>query len=252
MRRIMSVSMMKPEFQALLDAAVDGVIREMSAGIGHELNQPLTAIANYAQACDRLLGMEDPDVAEVREALKHITAQAVRAGDIIRDLRALACNDCLKRESTDINVLIGGLTELIQPGASGHDVSYRVEMAAGLPPANVDRAQIQQVLINLARNAVEALSEGDAAVREITVRTRLSPEGDVEIAVCDTGPGVSQAIAPRLFAPFCTSKPNGTGLGLAISRTIVKSHQGSLDYYPNVPSGACFVVRLPPAKNDNV
>ncbi len=221
------------------------MVGEMSSGIAHELNQPLTAVANYAQACDRLLGLPDPDIEEIRGALKQITAQAVRAGDIIRRLRALARNDVMRRELTDINVLVGELTELIQLDTKAHGVAYRLELADGLPAAEVDRAQVQQVVLNLVRNAVESMAEHTAATREVEVRTRLLPDAKVEIAVCDTGPGVSQEIAPRLFDPFCTSKPQGTGLGLATSRTIVKSHQGSLDYQPNLPCGACFTVRLP-------
>jgi two-component system sensor kinase FixL len=220
-------------------------VGEMSAGIAHELNQPLTAVANYAQACDRLLGMPEPDIEEIRGALRQITAQAVRAGEIIRRLRALAKSDVMKRQPTDINLLVSELDDLIQLDAKAHDAQYRLELAPMLPSVSVDRAQIQQVILNLVRNALEAFSESSNGPREVTVRTQVLPEGDVEIAVCDSGPGVSPAIAPRLFDPFCTTKPHGTGLGLAISRTIVKSHQGALDYRPNAPSGACFTVRLP-------
>jgi two-component system sensor kinase FixL len=220
-------------------------IGEMSAGIAHELNQPLTAVANYAQACDRLLGMPDPDIDEIRGALKQITTQAVRAGDIIRRLRALARTDAMKREPTDVNLLIGELTELVQLDAKTHNVHYKLDLADDLPLADVDRAQVQQVILNLLRNALEALGGSSIGPRQVILSTRLLPEGEVGIAVCDNGPGIPPGIVPRLFDPFCTSKPNGTGLGLAISRTIVKAHQGSLDYRPNAPSGACFTVRLP-------
>src|SRR5579859_4554027 len=117
-------------------------VGEMSAGIAHEINQPLTAVANYAQSCDRLLGLPDPDIEEIREALKQITEQAVRAGDIIRRLRALARNDVIKREPSDINLLIGELTELVQLDAKTHDVHYKLELADGLPLAEIDRAQV--------------------------------------------------------------------------------------------------------------
>jgi len=220
-------------------------VGEMSAGIAHELNQPLTAVANYAQACDRLLGLPDPDIEEIREALKQITSQAVRAGDIIRRLRALARNDVTKREPTDINLLVSELSELIQLDAKTHDVHYKPDLAARLPQVEVDRAQVQQVILNLVRNAIEALGETTRTPRQVTLRTQELADGTVEIAVCDNGPGVSVTIAERLFDPFCTTKAHGTGLGLAISRTIIKSHQGSLDYRPNTPSGACFTVRLP-------
>jgi two-component system sensor kinase FixL len=226
-------------------------VGEMSAGIAHELNQPLTAVANYAQACDRLLGMPDPDIDEIRGALRQITAQAVRAGDIIRRLRTLARNDVMKREPTDINALIRELTELIQLDAKTHEVQYRLELAVEPPQADVDRPRVQQVILNLVHNALEALAESPGGVREVVVRTRLTSEGEVEIAVCDTGPGVSPAIVPRLFDPFCTSKTHGTGLGLAMSRTIIRSHQGTLDYCPNLPRGACFTVRLPLDRVEN-
>ena len=226
-------------------------VGEMSAGIAHEINQPLTAVANYAQACDRLLGTPDPDIEEIRGALKQITAQAVRAGDIIRRLRSLARNDVMQRVPTDINALIGELIDLIALDTKTHEVSYQLELAQDLAETSVDRAQIQQVVLNLVRNAVEALTESPGK-RELIIRTLTTPEEEVEIAICDNGPGVMQSIVPRLFDPFCTTKPHGTGLGLAISRTIIKSHEGSLDYRPNAPVGACFIVRLPRIKLDPI
>src|ERR1700722_13254080 len=179
-------------------------VGEMSAGIAHELNQPLTAVANYAQACDCLLGMQDPDIAEIRGALRQITAQAVRAGDIIHRLRTLARNDVMKLEPTDVNVLIGELTELIQLDARTHEVQYRLELAVEPPQAIVDRARVQQVILNLVHNALEALAESPGGMREVTVRTRLTSEGEVEIAVCDTGPAASRGNIPSLLESFCT------------------------------------------------
>ena len=226
-------------------------VGEMSAGIAHELNQPLTAVANYAQACDRLLALPDPDIAEIREALRQITAQAVRAGDIIRRLRTLARNDFVERELADVNVLVSELRELVLLDAKTYGVSCKLDLAVDLPRVEVDRAQVQQAIVNLVRNAIEALSQdGAAPCAEVSIHTRLSPHSEVEIAVCDNGPGLAPAIVARLFDPFCTTKPNGTGLGLAISRTIIKSHQGSLEHRPNSPRGACFIVRLPLPKQD--
>jgi len=236
--------MTNPDLLRLLHVSRLTAIGEMSGGIAHELNQPLTAVANYAQACDRMLGMPNPDIGEIRGALKEITTQAVRAGEIIHRLRALARHDRLHSEPTDINALLGELAELIQLDARTRQVRCNLELAPHLPQISVDRAQIQQVILNLVRNSIEAL-ETTAAPGEITVRTRRSSPGTVEIAVCDNGPGVATSIAPHLFDPFCTSKPHGTGLGLAISRTIIKTHEGSLDYRPNTPTGACFIVRLP-------
>ena len=219
-------------------------VGEMASGIAHQLNQPLAAIANYAQACDRLLGMADADLAEIQGALREITTQAVRAGDIIRRLLRLVRGQDGVREATDINLLVGELTDLVQTDAKTHRVRYRLELGEDLPGLEIQRAEIQQVILNLVRNAIEALAETDQEPREVIVRTS-SGRGQLELSVCDTGSGVSPAVAPRLFDPFCTSKPSGTGLGLAISRTIVSRHGGTLDYRPNEPVGACFIVRLP-------
>ncbi len=219
-------------------------VGEMASGIAHELNQPLAAIANYAHACDRLLGRPDADLEEVRGALKEIAAQAVRAGDIIRRLRTLAHPHVDQREPTEINVLITELTALMRSDAQAHDVQYRLELSEGLPRLEVHRTQIQHVLLNLVRNAIESLA-GTPEPRDIVVRTSRTCDGEVEVSVCDSGPGVSSSVAPRLFDPFCTSKPAGAGLGLAISRSIIAEHGGTLDYRPNVPVGACFALRLP-------
>jgi two-component system sensor kinase FixL len=225
-------------------------VGETASGFAHELNQPLAAIANYAQACDRLLAQPDADIAEVRGALREITGQAVRAGDIIRRLRGLARPHEGPREPTDVNGLIRDLTDLVMADANAQRVDYRLLLGDGLPPLALDRIQIQQVVLNLVHNAIEALAASAGTTRIITVRTGRTAHGDVEIAVCDTGPGVSSAVVPHLFEPFCTSKTAGTGLGLAISRTMIARHGGTLEYQANVPTGACFILRLPPKTGD--
>jgi signal transduction histidine kinase len=151
---------------------------------------------------------------------------------------------------SDINSVIGELTDLIQSDAKAHGVQYRQELAANLPTINIDRSQIQQVVLNLVRNALEALALAQLDARELLLRTRATPEGDVEISVCDNGLGVDSALKHRIFDPFCSTKPTGTGLGLPISRTIVHAHRGTLEYQPNVPAGACFVVKLPQTRTD--
>jgi two-component system, LuxR family, sensor kinase FixL len=243
-----------PELEALLrlqgrllHVSRLATVGEMTSGIAHELNQPLCAVANYAQACDRLLGSPDPDIAEIRGSLQQITAQALRAGDIIRRLRTLARLQEPHIELTDINPLLGELNELIQLDAKHHQVRYRFEPGDRLPQVQADRSQIQQLVLNLVRNAIEALAETSAECREVTVRTSLAPGGAVEINVSDRGPGVSPSVAPHLFTPFCTTKSAGTGLGLAMSRTIARANSGTLDYRPNLPSGASFTLTLPPA-----
>jgi two-component system sensor kinase FixL len=220
-------------------------IGEMASGIAHELNQPLAAIATYAHACDRLLAVPEPEIEEIQIALREIAEQAVRAGDIIRRLRSLTRAENTQHGPADVNAVIAELTDLIQSDAKAHGVAYRAELAPDLPQITLDRAQIQQVVLNLVRNALEALALAQLETGEVVVRTRLTPEGGVEIAVCDSGPGVDSRIVDRMFDPFYTTKAAGTGLGLAISRTIVNAHGGSLEYLPHVPAGACFAIRLP-------
>ncbi len=220
-------------------------VGETASGLAHELNQPLAAIANYAQACERLLARPGADLEEVREALREIASQAVRAGDIIRRLRGLASPHRGPREPADINTLVTELSDLVKSDTDAHHVRYRLELTEGLPKVETHGTQIQQVILNLVHNAVEALKETPDKDRELIVRTSRSDDGDVELSVSDTGPGVSATLLPQLFEPFSTTKPDGTGLGLAISRTIIAQHRGTLSYRPNVPCGACFVLRLP-------
>jgi two-component system sensor kinase FixL len=221
-------------------------VGEMASGVAHELNQPLAAVANYAQACERLLGLPDPDLEEVRDALRQITAQAVRAGDIISRLRGLTRARESLGELTDVNSLLLELADLIESDARLHEATCRFELGKGLAPIALDRAQIQQVIFTLVRNALEALDDRPPGSREVVVSTARAPDGDVLIEVRDNGPGISAQILERLFDPFCTTKPAGTGLGLASSRTIARSHGGTLEHRPNTPAGACFVLRLPP------
>jgi signal transduction histidine kinase len=139
---------------------------------------------------------------------------------------------------------------LIRSDAKSHGVEYRHELTPNLPPVVLDKSQIQQVVMNLVRNALEALALGQIDVAEVLIRTGCTPDGDVQICVCDNGPGVDTSIVHRIFDPFCSTKPTGTGLGLPISRTIVRTHGGALDYQINVPAGACFVVSLPSTRAD--
>lgn len=220
-------------------------VGEMASGIAHELNQPLAAIATYAHACDRLLAAAQPDIEEVQGALQQIAAQAVRAGDIIRKLRGLAKHEQINRVQSDVNAVVSELNEVIEADARSHGVEYRRDLQLNLPQVVLDRSQIQQVVMNLVHNALDSLALAQIDAKELVVRTRTSPSGDVEISVCDNGVGVMNSVATRMFDPFCSTKPTGTGLGLPISQTIVRAHDGVLEYTPNEPRGACFTVRFP-------
>lgn len=220
-------------------------IGEMAAGVAHELNQPLTAIANYAHACERLLSRPGANLDDIRTAMHEIGGQAVRAGDILRRLRSLAQSQPTRRERADVNAMIEAIRDLILADGRVHRAQVRFELAAQLPSFSIDTVQIQHVVLNLVRNGLEAPGETNAPTRELIVRTGLAPDGDIEISVLDNGPGLSPQAVERLFDPFFSTKAEGTGLGLAISNTLVRAHGGSLNYRPNMPHGACFSVRLP-------
>jgi len=141
--------------------------------------------------------------------------------------------------------MVSELAELARSEGARYEVHYELDLGADLPPLNIDGGQIQQALLNLLWNAVYALTGSDASPRRVQIRTRAIPERHIEIDVCDNGPGVASALAPRLFEPFFSTKEHGTGLGLAMSRTIAEAHGGTLSYRANTPRGACFVMRLP-------
>jgi len=218
---------------------------EMAAGISHEINQPLTAIANYATACERLVAAPDPDVPEIQEALRQIAGQALRAGEIIRRLRNMARKSDAVRESVGVNEVVEEACTLAMNEARLHDVRLTLDLTLGLPPIEIDKIQIQQVILNLIRNSMEALEDRQDLRRDVIVRTAPAARSEIEIAVCDFGPGVDPGVADRIFHPFLTTKKEGTGLGLAISRSIVEAHDGTLGYRPHLPVGACFFMNLP-------
>ena len=218
---------------------------EMAAGIAHELNQPLSAIATYARACERFLQAAEPDLPETLSALREISLEAMRAGEIIRRLRQLVGAKPSDRVSTSINALVDDVEVLMQADARVHKTQVEFDLAPGLPPVMADRTQLQQLVLSLVRNSIESLSDAAPTGRCVTIRTSRVPDGRIELGVCDNGPGVAPDMVDRLFIPFTTTKASGTGLGLAISQTIAQAHGGSMGYRPNSPAGACFYLRLP-------
>lgn len=233
--------------ERLMHVSRMATVGEMASGIAHEVNQPLTAIANYARAAERFLSLPEPDLAESREALREIAAEALRAGGIIRRLRQLARGGDESRETVRLNEVIEELGLLARGDARAHDTRLRFELGEDLPPVCINRVQITQLLLNLIRNALEALTQEAQPEREIRVRSQRSATGDCEILVCDNGPGVSQDMLDRMFEPFRTTKANGTGLGLPMSQTIAQAHGGQVRYQPALPRGACFILSLPAA-----
>ena len=229
----------------LLQVSQMATIGEMAAGVAHELNQPLTAITNYAQACSRLLNRPAADPSDLQEALQEIVAQAQRAADIIRRLRALVRAQENARTPLSVNALVGEMINLVDGDARLHNVQLSLDLADSLPQVLVDGGQIQHVILNFVRNSLEALASQGGGTGQLRIRTSVTEKGDVELAVIDNGPGLSPQTMQRLFDPFFSTKKHGTGLGLAMSNTIARAHGGSVGYRPNHPAGACFYILLP-------
>ncbi len=218
---------------------------EMAAGLAHEINQPLSAIASYAQAGRRLIAMPDSDQEDIIAALEQINVQALRAGEVIRRLRGFVKNRDVTREPVDCGRLVRDLLTLAEPDARLHNLRLRVETDGTLPTVHADPIQLQQVILNLVRNAIDAMTDVEEGRREVVIRTGTTEDGQAEIVVSDCGSGLSAEASENLFNPFFTTKAAGTGLGLAISRSIVRAHGGRLWHTANQDCGAKFHFTLP-------
>lgn len=224
-------------------------VGEMASSIAHEVNQPLTAISTYAQACRRMIQTGDVDAAQVSHVLGRITDEALRAGEIIHRLKALVRRRESERRMCSVNSLILQMAPLAQVDARLHGVALRLSLAPGLPDVMADSVQIQQVVLNLIRNGVDAL-EAMGAGGEVLVETGLAAPGEVIVAVTDHGCGLPEAVREELFQPFFTTKEDGMGMGLSISRSIVVMHGGRLWYERLQPHGTTFRFTLPSAGGD--
>jgi two-component system sensor kinase FixL len=242
----------REESAAMLDQARSELARlarlnelgEMASTLAHELNQPLSAIANYVQGSRRMLDRLDGDVPPaLRGALDETAKQALRAGDIIRHLREFVRRGDTDKGPEDIKKLIEEAGALALVGSRERGIKSIFDFSAESGLVMADRVQIQQVLINLMRNAMEAMRDGP--VKQLTVRTRPIDGPRMQVEVEDTGPGISEEIAPQLFQPFVTSKAHGMGIGLSISKRIIESHGGDLTVNRNASGGATFSFSLP-------
>ena len=221
---------------------------ELASGMAHELNQPLAAIANYASGCERRLESGSIDTAALREAIGRIVAQAERAGNILRNLRRFITRQSMALVSCDLNELVSESIELAEPDLRRYRTTVQVELAPDLPRVSADAVQIEQVILNLIRNACEAM-EGHDEPHRITIRTWRTPGDGVSFSLSDTGPGIPPQIISRAFEPFVTSKPTGMGMGLSISRSIVEAHSGQISCDPGGGGkGAQFQFTLPAAE----
>lgn len=220
---------------------------QMASALAHELNQPLTAVINWARAARRLLQMQGGEVPpKALEFIEKSIDQASRAGQIIRRLRNFIEKGDTERQLEDANKVVEEATLLALVGAKESGVRVMLGFAAGLPPVLIDKVQVQQVMINLIRNAIEAMAE--SPYRELRVESARSGDDMIEITVADTGPGLSAEVLARLFQPFVTTKAKGMGLGLSISRSIIDNHGGLLRATPNPGGGVVFRFTLPVAK----
>lgn len=227
--------------EALAHALRVGTMGQLAAGIAHELNQPLASILNYASAFDNLLASGHIDVAQLRDGVRRIAEQAVRASDVIATLRTLVRKGTVTRVWHDSNELVRTALRFIEPEASGAGAHITVEPAADLPAVQVDPIQIEQVVLNLVRNAIDAVRIlPDGARRDIRVVTRLRSPDTVEVSVSDSGLGIDPSRAGSVFDQFYTTKPDGLGLGLSISRSIIEAHGGELWMDAEPGPGATF------------
>jgi signal transduction histidine kinase len=221
---------------------------ELTASLAHELNQPLTAILSNAQAAQRILASDTADLAEIREILRDIVEDDKRAGEVIYRLRGFLKKGHLELSTLDIAELVSQVARLVSSDAIIRNVAIRLELAAGLPPVSGDRVQLQQVVLNLLMNGLDAMRESGAGERTLVLRTFSAGPASVVVAVEDSGVGVPEADLDHVFHAFYTTKPDGLGMGLAIARSIVEAHGGQLKARNNPEGGATFSFTLPTFK----
>jgi C4-dicarboxylate-specific signal transduction histidine kinase len=217
---------------------------QLTASITHEVNQPITAAVTYALAARRWLGAEPPNLRGVDDALSLIVREGNRAGEVVGRIRALIKKVPARKDAVEINDAILEVVALTRTEAANHSVSVRTQLAEGLPRIQGDRVQLQQVLLNLIINAIEAMRDIGEEERELLISTRNEPDG-VSVEVRDSGPGFAPADLDRVFEAFYTTKSDGLGLGLSICRSIIEAHNGRLWASPNVPRGAIFRFTAP-------
>lgn len=217
----------------------------LASSLAHELNQPLTAIANYCEGASHLLD-EDPseeNVEVARQALEGAASQAIRAGEIVKRMREFLSHGDTERRPESMTRLIAEANALALVGTRERGIDVQVVLDSDCPDVLVDKIQVQQVLFNLIRNAMDAMVGSTG--RSLTISTAPGPDGFVAVSVEDTGEGISESVAASLFEPFVSSKPGGMGIGLSICRTIVEAHGGRIWYEPVKGGGTVFRFTLP-------
>jgi PAS domain S-box-containing protein len=218
---------------------------DLAGRLAHELNQPLTAISNYAQGCANRLKAQQIGGEELLKVLDSIRDAAFRAGTIVDRLREFVRRKGPRQVQVDLEGLIRHLLDLIEPEVRQSGVRVELEIPQDLPRAYADPLQIEQAIVNLVRNAMESMADTSPEDRRLTIRAQRLSADEVEVAVCDRGRGVQGEAAARLFEPFFSTKPFGLGMGLPVSRSIFQGHGGRLWMDADVAGGACFRFTLP-------
>jgi PAS domain S-box-containing protein len=212
---------------------------ELAASIAHELNQPLTAVVTNAYACREWLNRNPANLEKAATTAEKMIQESTRASAVVRRVRALFRHDAQERELVDINKLIRELVRLLRDEAIRRNVSIRLQLSDSLPIIPLDAVQIQQVLVNLAINGMDAMVS-NAGPRELTIRSEAQGDKEILVSVQDRGPGVDPGIMNKIFDPFYSTKPHGTGMGLTICRSIIEEHDGRLSVTNSTDSGAIF------------
>lgn len=218
---------------------------EMASEIAHELNQPLAAITIYSDACRRILMSGKDNKEKIIQSLSDISTQAERAGDVIRRIREFTSKKLLDRTKLDFNELVQSALQLLAVEIRSHNVKLALKLANDLPAISVDKILIEQVIFNLARNALEAMDDVEPSLRKLRVQTLLTRSNEIEVSIHDSGPGLKKDSGSYVFEAFYTTKDNGMGMGLAISQSIIESHHGRLWYTQNNHGGTTFCFTLP-------
>ena len=221
------------------------IVAEMASAMAHEINQPLTAIAAYSSALQRLIGTSAETVEQCREIAREIGEQALRAGNVVRRIRALVKHTEFDLQPADCNHTIEDLMLLAEPLARAHDIALGLELASGPTFVKADTLQLQLLLLNAIHNSIDAIESRHSTKRQITIGSRIVSAHEVEIFVADTGGGIEEAMRESLFRPFATTKAHGTGLGLLACQRIAHAHGGELKLHDQPGVGTRLSVHLP-------
>lgn len=231
----------------LLRVARASTVGELTTSIAHEVNQPLAAIASSAEASQRWLAQEPPNLDKARQTIARIVADAHRASDVIARIRGLTQGAAPERQAFDLNLATEEMLALSRSELEQHDVTVALVLGSDLPPAHADRVQVQQVIGNLILNAVDAMSDTPVSERRLSLLTAYDGRGHVSLSVRDRGVGLPSEHTDRVFDAFWTTKANGLGLGLSLSRSMIEANGGHIRAERPAGGGACFIFELPTA-----